>query len=185
VARAVSGLPDFSGFKTMLELGCGHGAFSLYLLSENPDLAGTLFDRAPVLAAAKNLAARFGAADRVVCRAGDYLTDDIGGGFDLIFASATLNFAIGRLEPLIKKIHGALRPGGYFVAFQDGMTREGTRPDTMLGAMLPAMAVGGDYCFHQGQIAEAATSCGFKWVRSRTLQTPIGDMDMDVARKAG
>jgi len=74
-------------------------------------------------------------------------------------------------------------PGGYFVGFQDGSTHEGTKPDTMLGAVIPSMMMDSDYCFHQGEIARTLLDCGFRWVRSRTLSTPIGPMDLDIARK--
>jgi hypothetical protein len=34
-----------------------------------------------------------------------------------------------------------------------------------------------------GTHAEPALRCGFRWVRSRTIETPMGLMDMDIAQK--
>ncbi len=184
VAEIIAALPGFSGLEKMLDMGCGHGVFSLYILERNQSLRGVLLDRAPVLDAAAEFIEAYQAADRVTFQPGDYLTDDIGQGYDLVFASATLNFAIGNLGPLLGKILDALKPGGYFVSFQDGMTGEQTKPDTMLGAVIPSMMMGMDYCFAQGMIAEAAIECGFRQVRSRTIETPIGEMDIDICRKA-
>jgi len=164
-------------------MGCGHGVFSLYMLHEHPTMRAVLLDRAAVLEAARGILQEWGMEGRVEYVPGDYITGDLGQGYDLIFASATLNFALHGLEDLIAKVFRALKPGGYFVSFQDGMTHEGTKPDTMLGTVMPAMTLGMDYTFSQDRIAQAAVECGFRWVRSRTVATPVGDMDMDIARK--
>jgi SAM-dependent methyltransferase len=183
VADAVQTLDGFSSFTRFLDMGCGHGAFSLYILERHPDLHAVLMDRTPVLDAAMPLMERFEAQERVSRLDRDYITDDLGSGYDLIFASATLNFARGCLPDLVRKIHGSLLPGGYFISFQDGMTHERTRPDTMLGAVIPAMMMDNDYCFNQGEIARTALDCGFRWVRSSTVSTPIGPMDLDISLK--
>jgi SAM-dependent methyltransferase len=184
VAQIVSCLPGFPSFVRMLDLGCGHGMFSYYILSRHPELKSVLFDRSAVLDAARPLMERCGISQRLVYMAGDYLHDAIGSGYDLIYASATLNFAIGCLDMLLAKLFDALNPGGYLVCLQDGMTCEQTKPDTMLGAVIPAMMMGYDYCFSQGLIAETAIRQGFCSVRSKTISTPIGEMDLDIARKA-
>ena len=188
VAGIVSGLPEFKYFEKMVELGCGHGMFSLYLLDRHPSLTSVLLDRPAVLGAAKSLCKKYEALDRVCFLPADYLTDSIRDdpekGYDLVFASATLNFAIHMLDDLVEKIYDSLNPGGYFISFQDGLTHEFTRPDTMLGAVIPAMMGGADYFFPQGMIAQSAARCGFQSIRSRTVPTPVGDMDIDIAQKA-
>ena len=77
----------------------------------------------------------------------------------------------------------ALNPGGLFIAFQDGLTHEGTRPDVMLGFLAESMRLDRDFGFRQGEIAEALLRCGFRSVRSRTVRTPMEEMDLDIARK--
>ena len=188
VADIVSALPEFNRFEKMLDLGCGHGVFSLYILSRHPSLSSVLLDRPTVLEAASYFCETYGLPDRVSFLPADYMKDricdDPENGYDLVFASATLNFAIHRFDDMMQKIYDALKPGGYFVSFQDGMTHEQTRPDTMLGAVVPAMMSGADYFFPQGMIAESAARCGFQSIRSRTVATPVGEMDVDIARKA-
>lgn len=184
VADIVSGLDGFSSFETMLDMGSGHGLFSLYILARHPTLKSVLLDRASVLDAAMESMRDWEALDRVRPMPGDYIAGGIGGGYDLVYACSTLNFAIDCLDEIAVKVHDALKPGGYFVAFQDGLTHERTKPDTMLGAVIPAMMTGRDYGIDQGRIAASLANNGFRWVRSRTLHTAIGDMDMDIARKS-
>lgn len=53
VAGIISGLPGFSDFKNMLDLGGGHGTFALYIVSRHPFMKGMVFDRAPVVEVAR------------------------------------------------------------------------------------------------------------------------------------
>ena len=95
----------------------------------------------------------YGMEERVSVMAGDYLTGDIGQEYDLIWACATLNFARHNLDPVIGKIFNALNPGGLFISFQDGMTHEQTRPDTMLGHLGDAMRMDLDIAFNRARSA--------------------------------
>ena len=81
------------------------------------------------------------------------------------------------------KIYAALKPGGYFLTFQGGLTHEHTKPDIMLGFLPVMLQTGTDYGFDQGVIAESMLKNGFRWVRSRTIDSPMGQMELDIARK--
>ena len=179
----VSRLPEFNGFRRMLDLGGGHGLLAIYFVNAHPTMTGVVFDRPAVLTVAEAFIQKYGMQDRVSVSAGDYFKDDIGSGFDFIWASATLNFARHDLDPLLTKVRRGLNDGGVFISFQDGMTHERTRPDTMLGHLGDAMRESRDYAFDQGEICEALLRCGFRSVRSFTLSTAVGEMDLDIARK--
>jgi predicted O-methyltransferase YrrM len=183
MARIISDLPEFSGFRRMLDLGGGHGMFTLYFVNAHPRMTGVVYDRSAVVAVADELIREYGMQDRVSAVAGDYLTGDIGTGYDLVWACATLNFARHDLATLFNKIRESLNPGGVFISFQDGMTHEQTQPDVMLDHLGDALRAERDLTFEQGQIAEAMLRCGFRAVRSRTIGTPMGEMDLDIARK--
>lgn len=183
VAVILSELTGFPKFQCMLDLGGGHGMFALYIVNAHPSLKGIVFDRPAVVEVAKEFIREYGMEDRLDVAAGDYMTDDIGTGYDLIWASSTLNFAKGNMDFLIKKIFRAVKPGGYFISFHDGMTHEHTKPDTMLGHLADQLTTGDDFSLDQGFVADAMLRCGFRPVRSRTIDTPMGAMDMDVGRK--
>lgn len=183
MAGIISSLPEFAGFRRMLDLGGGHGLFTLYFVDAHPEMAGVVFDRPEVVTVADGFIRDYDMNDRVSTLAGDYLSDDIGGGYDFIWACATLNFARHDLDSMIMKIFDALNAGGVFASFQDGMTHERTQPDVMLGHMGDALRMDRDFSFDQGEIADAILRCGFRSVRSRTVETPMGTMDLDIARK--
>lgn len=177
-------LPEFPSFRKMLDLGGGPGIFGLAILSAHPTMKGVVFDRPGVLKVAEKYIRLYDAQDRMATMPGDYMTDPIGQDYDLIWASATLNFARHDIDFMIKKIYDALTPGGIFASFADGMTDEKTGPDTMLGHIISDLSTGTDFGFEQGEIADAMIRAGFRSVRSRTLTTPVGDMELDIARKA-
>lgn len=183
ISRIVSGLPGFDSFKKMLDLGGGHGLFSLYIARASETLHAVVFDRSPAIEVAAGFIETYAMDDRVTVKAGDYTTDDIGTGYDLVWASATLYFTKNHLDVMIPKIHAALKPDGYFISFHDGLTHEQTQPDITLGWLGHLLSTGQDFRFEQGELADAMLACGFRSIRSSTLQTPFGPMDLDIARK--
>lgn len=184
MAGYLAAQPEFPRWRTLLDLGGGHGMFALAFVSTHPTLTAVVFDQPAVIGVADEFIRAHGLEQRVATRGGNYLKDDIGQGFDLIWACATLNFARHDLDTLMTKIHEALNPGGIFMAFQDGLTHERTRPEMLLGHLGSALTAGQAFYFDQGEIAASMLRCGFKSVHSRTVPTPMGELDLDIARKA-
>ena len=183
IARLVSNLPEFISFKKMLDLGSGAGLIGIAITAEHPNMVGIIYDRPEVLKVAKGYIQEYEMEERVKIMAGDYHSDSIGEGYDFIWSGATLNFAKYDIDHILKKIYDALNQGGVFMNFNDGLTHERTKPETMVLAWLPAAVMGNDFGLDQGFIADCMLRVGFKSVRSRTLDTPIGPMDLDIGRK--
>ncbi len=179
----VSGLPEFPGFRKMLDLGGGPGIFCIAMVDKHPVMKGVVFDRKPVVDVAASFIKEYKLEKRVGVLAGDYNKDSIGDGYDFIWASASLNFAQNNMETVMGKIYNALNPNGVFINLSEGITDEGTSPEfyTLYKAgwamSSPVKA------FEQGFIADAMLNAGFKSVRSRTLDTGWGQRDLDIARK--
>ncbi len=184
MAGHLAAQPEFPALRTMLDLDGGHGMFALSFVRAHPTMTAVVFDQPAVTRVADEFIQSAGLGARVTTRSGDYFQDDLGEGYDLIWACATLNFARHDLDRLLSKVHAALNPGGVFMAFQDGLTHERTRPDMFLGHLGTALSTGQAFYFDQGEIAASMLRCGVRSVRSRTVTTPMGDMDLDIARKA-
>lgn len=183
IVKLVSSLPEFISFKKMLDLGSGAGLVGIAITAEHPNMLGIVYDRSEVLKVAKGYIKEYEMDERVKIMAGDYLSDSIGEGYDFIWSGATLNFAKHDIDHVLKKIYDALNPGGVFMNFNDGLTHERTKPETMVLAWLPTAVMGNDFGLDQGFIADSMLRVGFKSVRSRTLDTPMGPMDLDIARR--
>ena len=180
----VSGLPEFPSFRKMLDLGGGPGLVGIAIVSSHPSMRGVIFDRPAIVKVAETFIKEYGMGDRMEVLGGDYNQDSIGEGYDLIWASNALNFARHNMDSLMKKIYNALNPGGVFIVLHEGLTNERTKPDVMVISMITMTLMGQDICFNQGEIADSMLRVGFKSVRSRTLDTDWGPMDLDIGRKA-
>ena len=147
-------------------------------------MRGVIFDRPAIIKVAETFIKEYEMEDRMEVLGGDYNHDSIGEGYDLIWASASLYLGKGDMDSLMKKIYVALNPGGVFISYHDGLTHERTKPDIMALGWTPTALMGQDMGFDQGFIADSMLRVGFKSVHSRTLDTPMGPMDLDIGRKA-
>ena len=97
-----------------------------------------------------------GLEGRAVPMTGDYLADDIGEGYDLIMAIATLSFVEQELASLMKKLYKAMNPGGVLLCYSEGIERDGSGPWDMMLGWLPYNMQGYDLGLKKNEIAEAA-----------------------------
>jgi predicted O-methyltransferase YrrM len=183
IASIVSKLPEFSAMKRMLDLGGGAGFFTMAVVDVHPDMRGVVFELPPVAAVSREFITKYKFDSRVSVMEGDFMTDDLGGAYDFVFAGASLNFYRHALEPLFKKIYDALRPGGVFMTHQDGLTDERTKPSYQVTEFLFGGLMGMDYGIDRGAVADAMLRVGFRSVRSFEKYSEIGGMDVGVARK--
>lgn len=109
--KAVTALPEFQDARRLLDIGGGHGLYTIAFCQENPALNGVVFDLPGVLPATRRYIDHY-KAERVSCTPGNFFTDPLGSGFDIIFSSSNPG---GKAPALIPKIRDALRPGGFFI----------------------------------------------------------------------
>ena len=182
VAAMVSKLPEFPRMKKMLDLGGGAGLICLAIVAAHPTMTGVIFDRPEVVEVTQRFIREYGLQDRVTVIGGDYSKDSIGDGYDLVWTSFTLNFFRGNLDPIIRKIHAVLAPGGVYVSLAEGLTDERTKPTMTVNSMLLGRS---DLWFDDGEIAQAMLRVGFRSVHSGAAAgpQPHGPTVVDVARK--
>jgi predicted TPR repeat methyltransferase len=183
MAVMVEDIPGFASWKKMLDLGGGPGLFCIAMVSRHPSLQGVVFDQPAVAAVAETFIAEYELQDRIRAVGGDYVNDPIGDGYDLVWASATLNFVRGNLVPFLEKIYRAMAPGGVFVSLAEGMTAERTEPASMVLGTLSHGLMGQDFLFDAGEIARAMNEAGFSSVRSIPVETSMVPMVLDIATK--
>lgn len=104
----------------MLDIGGSHGYYSVLMCRKHAELQATVFDLPEAIRYAAPLLLKENMRDRVVHKAGNALTDDLGTGlYDFIYVGNLLHhFGEESCKGLIKKIAAALRPGGVFTAFE-------------------------------------------------------------------
>lgn len=125
VAKALDLAPERSW--RVLDLGGGHGGYSLALAQRYPRLEATVFDLPPVIEVAREIVGAAEGAGRVKLRAGDFLVDDLGEGYDLVLLFGVLiSEPSDRRVALLRRIREALAPGGWLVFRESVVEDDGT-----------------------------------------------------------
>ena len=97
----------------MLDIAAGHGLFGITIAQQNPNAKIVAQDWAAVLEVAKENAAARGVTDRYSTIAGSAFEVDFGDGYDVVLLTNFLHhFDVPTCEGLLRKIKGALKPGG-------------------------------------------------------------------------
>lgn len=92
MAALVAQIDGFESFEKMLDLGGGPGLYCIAMVAEHPSMQAVIFNRPAVVKVTEEFTAEYEMTHRVTNMGGDYVNDSIGKGYDLIWASATLNF---------------------------------------------------------------------------------------------
>ncbi|WP_290624575.1 methyltransferase [Archaeoglobus sp. UBA230] len=109
--EVISKYEEFRRARRLIDLGGGHGLYSVAFTKLNPKLKAVVFDLPEVVKRGREYAEKYG-AERVEFVAGDFFKDDIGSGYDIVFSSYNPS---GKNIGMIYKIKNALKTGGIYV----------------------------------------------------------------------
>jgi predicted O-methyltransferase YrrM len=123
--------------KNMLDIGGSHGYYSVLLCRRHPDLHAVVLDLPEAVEHAAPLLAAEGMGERVVHRAGNALTDELGAeAYDIVIASQLVHhFTEEENRDLAIRVARALRPGGIY-AIIDAFRPGSPNAAGQLGALL-------------------------------------------------
>jgi len=107
---------DLQARQQLLDVAGGSGAFAIRFAERYPALRATVFDLPPVVQRARQLIATHQLSQRIAVRAGNYLEDDFGRGYDVVLFSNVLQTeSPDTCALLLRKALAALDPGGQVV----------------------------------------------------------------------
>jgi ubiquinone/menaquinone biosynthesis C-methylase UbiE len=116
IGTVLPAVVNLEGCRRLLDVGGGPGTYSMKLIEATPGLRSTILDLPGVLAVTREIVNGAGFADRVELRAGNYLTDDFGTGFDAVLLSGMMHRETADdCRLLLRKAAAALEPGGKIV----------------------------------------------------------------------
>lgn len=157
----VTKLPEFKTAKRMLDIGGGHGYFSLAFCEHNPDLKAVVNDLPDITELTREIIAEYGMEDRVEIMDGDFSTTHSGAGYDLVLASHVLYWWFRNLPEIFKKIYEALNPGGVFISNYYAIAQDGTSPLNLVIVELDTATVGLTNTFSDNKLVDSLELTGF------------------------
>ncbi len=123
--RAIS----LEGFSHLLDVGGGPGLFAIALAEAYPALCATIYDTPDTESIARQFINASQARERLQFRAGDFLTDDLGEGYDVALLSSILHiYSPAENQRLLRKVFDSLQPGGMIIIRDFILKRDKTGP---------------------------------------------------------
>jgi predicted O-methyltransferase YrrM len=165
---------DLTGKRRLLDLGGGPGTYAIHFCLENPELEATVYDLPTTRSYAEKTINKFGLSDRVAFAAGNYLTDDIRGSYDVAWLSHIIHSeGPDAGKTIVEKASSVLDPGGLI------LIHEFILDDTLDGPVFPAlfslnMLVNTErgQSYSEGGIMEVLKSAGFGRIKRLPFKGP-------------
>ncbi len=163
--------------RRLLDVGGGHGWYSIRFCRQYPGLSATVFDWPQALEVARRTIAAEKMGDRVAVQEGDFWKDGLSGGYDAALLFNVIHmFPPARNQELFRKVAGALNPGGLLVVM-DQMAVKASGPAARAMAGLVGLelftAVNGQ-TYPPADVAGWLSAAGFTDTRQIFLRTVPG-----------
>ncbi|SRR6266498_204220 len=105
--------------RRLLDVGGGHGLYSIKFCRRYPDLSATVFDLPQALELARETIAAEGMGARVTTQEGDFWINDVGAGYDVVLLFNVIHaYLPDKNIELLRKLFGALNAGGLVVILE-------------------------------------------------------------------
>lgn len=163
--------------RRLIDVGGSHGLYTIALCRRYAHLSATIFDWPEGVAAGQREIARAGMSARIGTVTGNFLTDDLGHGYDVALLG---NIIHGQppeaIVSLLRRVRGALNDGGTLLILDQVKTRQPLLPFAGYVAQLTGFLLlnelgGGIYPYQQVRAWLAQTGYGQVRLR-RLLRTP-------------
>ena len=130
-----------TGPMTVLDIAAGHGLFGIEIAKQHPEARVTGLDWAPVLRVALKNAEKAGVHARYNMLPGSAFEVDFGGPYDAVLLTNFLHhFDVPTCVVLLKKVRGALRPGGRAATLEFVPNEDRVSPPTPAAFALTMLA---------------------------------------------
>jgi SAM-dependent methyltransferase len=170
-ASALAARLDLKGVKTLLDLGGGPGSYAIAFAKQKPDLKATVFDLMAVADIAARHVAEEDLSDRVGTLAGNYLSDPVGGPYDLVWMSSIVHMHTPEQNRmLIRKAAQALKRGGRIIVRDFLLDEDGAGPaSAAIFAVNMLVATEGGRSYKASEIRGWMKDAGITRVEVQTL----------------
>ncbi|HDN65044.1 MAG TPA: methyltransferase domain-containing protein [Methanosarcinales archaeon] len=182
--KEVSTLPEFKRARTLLDLGGGHGLYAIAFAEMNPELDATVFDLPPVTEVTREFIKRYDMNERVNVAGGDFALDDIGHGYDIVFASDVFYRKPDVLFSILKKIHDALNDGGSIMLKHWILNDDRTAPPTsVLFDLMLSLRGDWHHIYTEDEYTELLRDAGFSNVRLLDISSQTSPSALIIGNK--
>ncbi len=169
---------DLQGVESVLDVGGGSGCFCMAFINRKPGLKTAIFDLPNVIPISKKIIENEGFSGKIEHYMGDYTSDELPKGFDLVFLSAIIHSNSPETnQELVKKCYNSLNNNGKIV-IQDWIMND-AKTEPVQGAIFSInMLVGveGGDCYSENEVSTWMRKAGFTDISKVVLAAGLGQM---------
>ncbi len=171
-AKEVVKRMELAEVRKALDLGGGPGTYSLEMAKKIDSV--TLFDLPATIAIAKDILGKAGISN-ISFMEGDFVTDDIGRGYDLVFMSQVLHAFSGTNNlKILEKAINALNQKGIIVIHEFRLEKDRTSPvQSTLFSVNMLVNTNGGRCYSVAEMKEWLSSLGLRKVGNVKMEDTV------------
>jgi SAM-dependent methyltransferase len=169
--------------RRLLDIGGGHGGYSIAYCEKFADISATVFDLEATVEIGREIVEREQMSNRVEFQVGDFLKDDFDTGYTAaLYFNILHNFSEQDNRRVLTKVFDALRPGGLLVAWDMFKEPNGERDALPALMALHMLAATGGTSYLIGDVDRWLTEIGFRRIAHKKTRTLPG-LTLVIARK--
>lgn len=169
--EAIMSVYDFSPFKTIIDIGGGHGGLITSILKQNPEAKGVLFDAPQVIEGARQKLEANGVAGRCDAVAGDFFKAVPEGGDVYVMKWIIHDWEDEKAITILKNCRRHMQPNGRLIIL-DCVVPENDEPDFSKTFDLNMMVMTGGKERTAAEFEQLLAAAGFKLVRVIPTDVP-------------
>ncbi|WP_238011746.1 methyltransferase [Dactylosporangium sp. AC04546] len=165
------------GDQHLLDIGGGHGLYSIEFCKRHPRLTATVFEIPSMERIARSTIAEHGLAERISFRAGDFFTDDLGSASIILLFNVIHSKSEAQNVKLIERAASATEPGGQVVLLDQFRDRRLGGVGRAFGSFMALSMFNalGQQTYHLDQVAGWFRAAGLTRVRTVPLRSAPGN----------
>jgi len=171
--EAILSLFDFSNFKTVVDIGGGHGGLITTILKANPNAKGVLFDAPQVVEGAGPKLEQAGVADRCQVVAGDFFKAVPAGGDAYVMKWIIHDWEDEKAIAILKNCRAQMKPDARLIIV-DCVVPEGNEPHFAKTFDLNMMVMTGGKERTAAEFEKLVSAAGFKLLQVIPTELPTG-----------
>lgn len=153
---------DLSGHDKLLDIAGASGIYSSAIVSQQPHLSASVFEKPPVDRIAKNAISKRNLSDKIGVIAGDMFRDEFPTGFDIhLFSNVLHDWDIGAVKTLLENSYRNLKPGGMILIHDAHLNAEKDGPLAVAEYSVLLMFLTEGRCYSVSEMEEVLAEVGF------------------------
>lgn len=171
--RAVAEAFDFAPYRELLDVGGGSGAYCIEAVRHFPHLRAVVFDIPPALEVAQEKITQAGLSDRITTRVGDFFSEALPRGSDVLLLSMILHdWTPEKNAMILRKCFDALPSRGALIVSELMMDddKTGPIPAAMMSMIMLIETEGRNYTW--AEYTEWLEETGFQEIQRIPLKSP-------------